>query len=126
MVEDTKAVSRAVKHRLYAKIDLNAIDGRTHVGKAITALKKELRDYIGEPTPGSELLIQRITYKAIKLSLYEVSCLTDLKPEESDHYLPMANSLRLDLAALGHMAGQARAPDLRDYLATNYPNKGDK
>jgi len=112
------------KHGLYTEIDLNCLDKRTRLAKAIKSLKKELRDFVGNPTPATELLIHRIIYKTVKLSLYESTSLQDPKNEEAAHYLPMSNSLRLDLVALAGMVGKSKPPDLGKYLAENYGDKG--
>ena len=67
---------------------------------------------MGGSTTASELLISRICYKTIKLSLYEASSLTSLVNVESAHYLPMSNSLRLDLQALAELAKKQPPGDL--------------
>ena len=110
--------AKYVKHGLY--LDVKAIDGRTRLGKTITALKKELSDFVGKPTIVSELLVQRITYKSIKLLLYESTQLHKFKTGEADNYLPMANSLRLDLQVLAQLAKKPKAPNLDEYLGARY------
>lgn|GEM_PF-6712934 len=118
--KDSKAIAtgkdrrRWLKTGLYTEIDIDAIDGRTRTGKTVKGLKAGLRDYVGNPTPASELLIHRIVYKTIKLSLYEASSLTMLTNEESAHYLPMSNSLRLDLRELAELAKKQPVGDLYD------------
>lgn len=107
---------KAITHGLRAYIDMAAIDKRTKLGKAISALKDQLRNFVGEPTPISELLIQRITYKSIKLSLYESYALSELSNSEANVYLPMANSLRLDLQALAQLAGKSKAPSYEEIM----------
>jgi len=107
-----------VKHGLY--LQLNGIDGRTRLGKTVIALRDVLREYVGESTPVTELLVQRICYKSLRLGLYEASQLVNLEEAEVDHYLPMANSLRHDLALLATMAGKPKAPNLNEYLKTHY------
>ena len=108
----------------YQHFDLEEIDGRTQLGKGIQALKTGLRAYLdGETTVVSELLIQRITYKAIKLAMYESTCLRDPTNEEAPHYLPLSNSLRLDLQALQALAGQSKPPSLDDYLQSTYSSE---
>jgi hypothetical protein len=114
------------KHGLYLTIDLSGIDSRTKTGRMIKGLKKELRLFVGDTSTASELLIHRIVYKTIKLSLYETTSLMNPQNSEAGHYLPMANSLRLDLQALAGMAGQKKAPDLQGYLDAIYNEKGDK
>jgi hypothetical protein len=109
-------------HGLYLDLNMRNIDYRTKLGKAVKGLKTQLRTFVGESTTASELLIQRITYKAIKLGLYELNCFMNLENKESDHYLPMANSLRLDLQALAGMAGKPKPPNLDEYLRRTYGN----
>ena len=58
---------------LYTRIEENALDGRTTVAKLIKELKNGLQEYVGETTIASEMLIQRIIYKHIRLSAYENS-----------------------------------------------------
>ena len=102
---------------LYIKVDAEALDGRTTVAKLIKELKHGLQDYVGESTIASELLIQRIIYKHIRLSAYENAFIEHPKNEEKQHYLPMANSLRLDLIALQQLAGESEPPNLKSYIA---------
>jgi hypothetical protein len=94
----------SLKHGLY--LDIGTIDGRTRLGKTISALRRQLRDSVGVSTPGNELLIQRIIYKSIRLGLYEGTRLSRFEDKDAAHYLPMANSLRLDLLALAQMKGE--------------------
>lgn len=114
------------KHGLY--MDPADIDGRTRLGRTIRGIKDALREYKGESSIVSEMLIDRIVYKAIRLCLYEVNVLKDPNMVESDAYLPMANSLRLDLQALEKMVGTGKkAPDLNEYLKNVYgPNASGK
>ncbi len=117
-LETTKRRFAVMKHGLY--IQVNGIDGRTRLGKTISALRNQLRNFVGESTTGSELLIARIVYKSIRLGLYEAAKFADLEGGEADHYLPMSNSLRLDLVALATMAGKPKVPDLDEYIRANY------
>lgn len=129
--KDSKAIAtgkdrrRWLKSGLYVEIDINKIDGRTRMGKTIKGLKAELRDFVGGSTTASELLISRICYKTIKLSLYEASSLTSLANEESAHYLPMSNSLRLDLQALADLAKKqpSKVPSLDDWMRAENAQK---
>lgn len=117
-VRSTKHRFARVKHGLY--LQLNGIDGRTRLGKTVAALRDVLREYVGSPTPVTELLVQRICYKSLRLGLYEASRLADLGEAEVDHYLPMSNSLRHDLALLATMAGKPKAPNLKKYIQATY------
>ena len=93
------------------------------MGKTVSWLKKELHDFVGENTIASELLINQIIYKTIKLNFYTKTKLSNLKNEEASYYLPMCNSLRLDLLALGQLAGKPQPQDLQDYLKKTYGDK---
>jgi len=84
------------------------------------ALQERLRDFVGVSNAVTDLLIHRILYKSLRLSMYETSKILDDPFQEADHYLPMSNSLRLDLTALASMAGKKRPPSLDDYLQENY------
>ena len=113
-----KRTGRPPEHALY--MDLTSIDGRTKVGKAINGLKSHLRDFVGEATPATEILIQRIAYKTVRLGLYEVAFLSSPGTKEKDHYLPMSNSLRLDLQALQMLSAKPKSPDLEQNIKQAY------
>lgn len=115
-----KPQNTQTKHRLYCEIDINKLDKRTRAGQAIIAMGDRLRDFVCVNNAVTDMLIQRILYKSLRLSMYETSKIFDDQFQEADHYLPMANSLRLDLAALAGMAGKPKAPDLNDYLKRVY------
>jgi len=106
------------KTGLYIEFNADGIDGRTKMGKSIRVLRDQFRDFVGKPTTVSEVLIHRIIYKVIKLSLYERAQLQNLENIEAQHYLPMSNSLRLDLQALAQIAGKqtGKVPRLEDIL----------
>ena len=108
------------KHRFYCGIDLDYIDMRTTLGQTVKALRQELRAFVGEANVLTDVLCHRIIYKAIKLSMYETAKLLRESPDEAKHYLPMANSLRLDLLALSNLAGKPQPPDLNNYLKEVY------
>jgi len=110
----------------YKDIDIKMIDGRTKAGKAIAGLRRELQEYVGQGSIAADLLIGQICYKVLKLTLYQTSSLKDLQNEEAAHFLPMANSLRLDLVALKDMAGKAKALDLGSYIETHYGKDNKK
>lgn len=108
-------IGAPVTNGLQAKLDLELVDGRTKLGKAIAALRAQLRDYVKESTPASELLTQRIIYKSVKLAGYELRMIQS--DEESHHYLPLANSLRCDLKTLSEMiATDKRGPSYKDVM----------
>lgn len=74
----------------YRTIDIESLDNRSTIGKSVHNLKTALREFIGTPSVVGELLISRITYKTIKLSLYKDQCLQDSQNIEAHHYLPIA------------------------------------
>jgi hypothetical protein len=121
-----KKGGRPASHGLFRKIDMERVDGRTQVGMTINHLKNELREFVADSSPSTELLITRITYKAVRLMLYEARVLSGENPEalesEAAQYLPMANSLRVDLQVLSQMAGKPKdeAPDLAQYVNKKY------
>jgi hypothetical protein len=109
----------------YKKIDLESIDGRTTLGKAVKEIKTQLREYVGDNrTLVAEILIGRIAYKVVRLCRYEINNLENPADQEVPHFLPLANSLRLDLIALQQMAGETKPPTLDDFLFTNYGKAG--
>jgi len=90
---------------LYRKIEEGQLDGRTQTAKLVKALTAELQHYVKvqtgeEPSVAVQVLIQRIVYKHVRLSNYENATVTSDKHTEAQHYIPFANSLRLDLAQL--------------------------
>jgi hypothetical protein len=114
-----------IVHGLSRAINIGKIDGRTRLGQSVKALKRELRDYVGMPTIASELLIDVICYKVLRLYGYQRVMLMSPNAKEAHHYLPMANSLRLDLQALQSMAKAPAPPSLQAYIASKY-GKEDK
>ena len=100
----------------HATFELEDIDPNSKIGRSMVALKTYLRGYVVQGNILSELLIGRITYKVLKLMMYETHCLQKPADVEAPHYLPMANSLRLDLRSLADLAGETKPPDLSDYL----------
>jgi hypothetical protein len=77
---------------------------------------KYLREYAGDNCDiATELLIGEIGYKIVKLRLYQMNMLESR--EEAAHYLPMSNSVRLDLKELREVVGKQQAPDLREFLS---------
>lgn len=103
----------------YGDLDIENLDNRTIIGKTVANLKHALREYAGpSPSIAVELIISRITYKCIKLSLYETACLQDPQNIEAQHYLPMANSLRLDLESLAKQVGEVnKLPSLDEFIS---------
>lgn len=117
--KDTKL--QPYRHGLHLDFESREIDTRTRLGKAHKALKQHLREFVGEGTVVSEIMINRIVFKSLKLFLFESqnksNPLADLPPA----YLSMSNSLRRDLVALSQIAGnKTTTPDLLNYLEENY------
>ena len=60
----TKKKIQITKHGLYINKALRGLDNRTWVAKLRAKLTKELQGLISEQTAVTQLLIQRITFKA--------------------------------------------------------------
>jgi len=101
---------------IHLTLSFQGINKRTKLWTSIESTRRELREYVGVSTPASELLIQRIVYKHLRLSYYEAHSLAEGTQGDDGHYLNMANSLRLDLQTLKNLAGKHEAPSLKDYL----------
>jgi hypothetical protein len=116
-----KSVKRSYSRTgLYTQLDEQNLDGRTTLAKLVKELGQELNEYVGNRSIVSDILIQRIIFKHIRLASYESKFIENPDSEEKQHYLPMANSLRLDLQALAGLAGKSKPPDLGKYIETNY------
>ena len=117
--KDTKL--QPYRHGLHLDFESREIDTRTKLGKAHQALKHHLREFVGEGTVVSELLISRIVFKSLKLFLFETSDIENPIADLPPAYLSMSNSLRRDLVALSQVAGKkTTAPDLMEYLKNEY------
>jgi hypothetical protein len=109
------------RHGLHLDFESREIDTRTKLGKAHKALKQHLREFVGEGTVVSELLISRIVFKSLKLFLFESSDIENPIADLPPAYLSMSNSLRRDLVALSQIAGRkTTTPDLMTYLEEHY------
>ena len=102
----------------FTQINTKKIDGRTREGKTIIAAKGALVSAIGgDPTPQESILIDRIVFKMLRCTLYEMATLQGKTSGGSDHiYLAWANSLRLDLQSLGLSRKTKDVVDLSLYL----------
>ena len=90
-------------------------DGRAMVDASGTSI------YVGEVTPAAEVLIDNIIFKTIKIHMYQRACFETTPLEKlSKQYLPLSNSLRLDLLALSQLSGNPKPPDLQNYLDSKY------
>jgi hypothetical protein len=108
---------------LYAHYEKWKIDWRTTPGRLIKRGKAGLAELFPHGvSAAAALLIDRVVYKALKLSIFETM---DLKGAElgagaHQRYLNMANSLREDLRLLSAMAQKPPRDDeetLPQYLA---------
>lgn len=111
------------KHGLYLDLRIGTVDERTSVGKAHKALMNHLRQFVGESTVITELLLSRITFKALKLYLYESEKLNKPLDDQISVYLSVSNSLRRDLAELGRFAAAPKEQDLANHLRQYYGSK---
>ncbi len=102
----------------FTQINTKKIDGRTREGKTIIAARSALISAIGgDPTPQESILIDRIVFKMLRCTLYEMATLQGTTSGGSDHiYLAWANSLRLDLQSLGLTRKTKDVIDLSTYL----------
>jgi len=102
----------------FTQINTKKIDGRTREGKTIIAARSALVSTIGgDPTPQESILIDRIVFKMLRCTLYEMATLQGTTSGGSDHiYLAWANSLRLDLQSLGLTRKTKDVIDLSHYL----------
>ena len=107
------------KHGAFAQINIKKIDARTREGKTIIAAKGALISAIGgDPTPQESILIDRVIFKMLRCTLYEMATLQGNTNGGSDHiYLAWSNSLRLDLQAIGLDRKTKQVVDLEQYLA---------
>jgi hypothetical protein len=120
---DTKL--QPYRHGLHLDFESREIDTRTRLGKAHKALKQHLREFVGEGTVVSELLISRIVFKSLKLFLFECADMENPITNLPHVYLQMSNSLRRDLVALSQVVGsKTTTPDLMEYLKEKYGDAG--
>ena len=68
------------------------------------------------PTPQQRILIGRVCFKLLRCHLYEAAFLNGRGKPQEEKYLALANSLRLDLQALGLERREKRVVDLNAYL----------
>jgi len=113
------------KHALWVDFNRVKIDGRSKLAKTMKFLRHELQRHLGgSPTIGESILIDRIVSKTIKCSLYEAGFFSsDNRQGSRDHYLALANSLRLDLQTLGIKRRGGEGLDLDKYLKLKEKNE---
>jgi hypothetical protein len=112
--------SNAVLHGAYSNIATGCIDGRSRIAKTYNYIVRNLIVELGsEPSLQQRLLVERIAAKSIRCMLAEIEILrgTDASQTLETRYLAWANSLRLDLAAIGLERRQKQVMNLRDYLS---------
>lgn len=124
-----KIIPRGI-HGLYVSLPKRMkIDGRSKFGKAIRQLRNSLIDDLGaEISTQESLIVDRAVFKVLRLCSFESHILKSQGMEtekQSREYLAMANSLRLDLQALGLQRRGGEIENLETYLAKNYPGLED-
>ncbi len=96
---------------------LKNIDERTVEGKLISTITQELYTHVGgNPTVAEQLLIQIISLKAMRVSLYAKLLIEGSAQDTEDRFLTLSNSLRNDLNLLGIKATKQEAPALHQYI----------
>lgn len=110
---------------LYVNWQKWQIDGRTAAGRAVKRARATLGSIFPKgPDVAANILIDRVTFKALKASIYEALSINgrkNLAGSESE-YLALTNSLRNDIALLCKLADSqgtvSQAPELQDYLSS--------
>ena len=109
--------TRAVLHGAQSQFSLSSLDGRTRLARTWQAVESELVSALGgDPTPQQRILIGRVCFKLLRCHLYEAAFLNGRGKPQEEKYLALANSLRLDLQALGLERREKRVVDLNAYL----------
>ena len=70
----------------------------------------------GSPSGQELLLIQRVSFKVLKIHLAELEMLAEKNETLEGRYLAWANSLRLDLQALGLQRRAKNIMNLKAYI----------
>jgi len=101
---------------IYADLSSRNLDGRSKLARAMRAVKADLTMAVGnDPSPQKRILIDRVTYKLFRITLFEAATLAGDQGAD-EHYLAWANSLRLDLLALGLDHVKPKSLDVASYL----------
>ena len=109
--------TNAQKSGAFSDLFARNLDKRTRVAKAIRTVRTELVAAMGENvSPQEQILIDRVVYKLLRCTLFEMSAINGDGGSSDGHYLAWANSLRLDLKALGLDRRSAEVADLKSYL----------
>ena len=115
-----------IKTGLYSHIEKWDIDKRTKVYRALEAARQGLLGMFPQgASPAVCLLVDRILFKGLKLSIYErmeIQGADTGGPGAEQRYLMMSNSLREDLRLLTTLAARQSVeqdyPDLEEYIKT--------
>jgi hypothetical protein len=113
-----------IKSGLYSHLEKWDIDKRTRVYRALDEARRGLLAMFPQgPTPAVCLLVDRMLFKGLKLSIYERMEIRGGDtggPGGEQRYLLMANSLREDIRLLTNLAARQSPgqefPDLEEYL----------
>jgi len=108
-----------LKHGAFSRIHLRRLDRRIRESKTLVAARGALTAAMGsQPSPQQAMLIERVVFKMLCCALYEMATLAGDTTVGTDHiYLAWANSLRLDLQALGMNRKNKQIISLHSYLA---------
>jgi hypothetical protein len=117
------AKNPVITHGLYANWQKWQIDGRTAAGKAIRRAREALATIFPKgPDVAANIIIDRVTFKALKASIYEALSINGANLGKEAEYLAITNSLRSDIRLLCQLAESqgfiGQAPELGEYLAS--------
>jgi hypothetical protein len=111
---------RAVRRNLnlYSRRGFDAIDGRLLEAREEKRLIKALTEHVGRPSFPEQLLIKRTARSLVMLSVLERRILEkhDLGDLEARQTITLANSIRLNLMALGLKKSERQEIDPIAYL----------
>jgi hypothetical protein len=98
---------------------LTNLDQRCKLARSMRDAEHRFRTALGgDPSPQEQTIVNRIVFKIAKCSLYEAAALAG-QTSSDNQYLAWANSLRLDLQALGLERRAVKVMDLDEYLQAN-------
>lgn len=100
----------------YADLSRRNVDQRTVLARAMNTLKEDLFMALAEDvTPQERIIIDRIIYKVIRITLIEAAFLRGDEVRD-DIYTGWTNSLRSDLMAIGLGRREKTVKLLEEYL----------
>ena len=113
-----KGTCNRLLHGGYMRLQGKKLDGRTTLSKALNQLMRELTADLGEnPSRAQQLIIERVVFKSARLGFFEQGMLRGEVPDSANvPYIALANSLRLDLMALGLQRQEKKYVTLQGYL----------